>query len=301
LYKFDAPQVRRFDSLASFFQTISDGLVTRNHDYGFRGHTCSSWTLETTLMRYIKQTNSTWNMLKADMSSSAQKVVARRLRSNLKKNLIVNRDFPQEFVENTDLWQLGQHFGLPSPLLDWSYSPYVALFFALNSPSTSEAARCVWKINLEMLEHLNREIQEHIYPKKSESLSESLLEDQFPKAPIIGDENAFNQRIAFQQGFFIKVQYYENLETWLKRITPELAQDSADRPTLEKFEFYCSESERLEYLDILDKMNINYRTLFPDVFGSVQDAIDSTTRSFTAPSTRSYSFGKSEESLLRKN
>ena len=45
-------------------------------------------------------------------------------------------------------------------------------------------------------------------------------------------------------------------------------------------------------LDRLDTMNINSRTLFPDVFGSVKDAIESTFRSFQAPRRKNFSYSQ---------
>jgi hypothetical protein len=42
--------------------------------------------------------------------------------------------------ENGAFFNLVQHHGYPTPLLDWTYSPYVAAFFAFRGVSKSEAA-----------------------------------------------------------------------------------------------------------------------------------------------------------------
>jgi hypothetical protein len=43
--------------------------------------------------------------------------------------------------ENGAFFNLVQHHGYPTPLLDWTYSPYVATFFAYYHVKNSEAAK----------------------------------------------------------------------------------------------------------------------------------------------------------------
>ncbi|WP_335922919.1 FRG domain-containing protein [Shewanella chilikensis] len=85
-------------------------------DYVYRGHGDSNWKLEPTLDRVIKSPRSP----KRDEHLLAFKYETRGRRG---RN-------PSLLEDDNDWWALGQHHGLMTPLLDWSASPFVALFFA---------------------------------------------------------------------------------------------------------------------------------------------------------------------------
>jgi hypothetical protein len=60
---------------------------------------------------------------------------------------------PSILDEDRKLWALGQHYGLPTRLLDWSVSPYIAAFFAFAEHLTGQSGRhqqvAVWVLHLD--------------------------------------------------------------------------------------------------------------------------------------------------------
>lgn len=96
-------------------------------DYVFRGHGQSDWKLEPTFIREFGHG-------RGDRRREKQ---LSELRNNLLENFLgeatlegLNLSEPRNEPQK---WALGQHYGLATPLLDWSSSPYVAAFFALHS------------------------------------------------------------------------------------------------------------------------------------------------------------------------
>ncbi|MEO1894463.1 FRG domain-containing protein [Alloalcanivorax venustensis] len=292
MYTISETQVKKFEDIKCVETYIHDNLITRQHRLGFRGHANANWGLETTLVRYVDKIMNTFPE-RQESFEETYRVANAILHRDFRRNLITNSDLPQEQVEKIDVWQYGQHFGLPSPLLDWTYSPYIALYFAVADKlnSKSEEPCAIWVINLDILDMMNRIVVEDIRPKYADKISPTeFLNQTFPALEIVGEPYEGNKRIVFQQGFFTKLDYYRSIEIWISKIGRDLPQPKADRIFLQKLEFPCNQRESMELLDKLDKMNVNGRTLFPDILGTVKDTIDSTSRWFQTPKYKPFHF-----------
>lgn len=105
--------------------------------YVFRGHASSKWKLESTLDRSLKGT-----------AVSERTAARKRHLSNFKLAVRGRRGTnPPEIETENDWWALGQHHGLATPLLDFTESRFVALYFAFHETDTNgDDHRTVWAL-----------------------------------------------------------------------------------------------------------------------------------------------------------
>lgn len=100
----------------------------------FRGQSQESWSLETSLERYLSGVVSIeqYNryLLRIKPAVEAYTGNSWKVDRNIK---IEDTTFLQAAVPSYEFMLYARHHGFPSPLLDWSQSPYVALFFAFQN------------------------------------------------------------------------------------------------------------------------------------------------------------------------
>lgn len=104
----------------------------------FRGHAKESWELKTTLERY---SNRNYSIIDYDkiLHSVEPAVTSFTSKSwNLDSNEKIPEQFPFWPPPNYQFMVYLRHYGFPSPLLDWSSSPYVAAFFAFQARPETE-------------------------------------------------------------------------------------------------------------------------------------------------------------------
>jgi hypothetical protein len=161
---------------------------------------------------------------------------------------------PPRIDDPRAIWSLGQHYGLSTPLLDWTESPFVAAYFAFHEkPSGHNEPRCVYGLSEDIVRW---------GPTRSpeEAPSDHFIE----MVRSLSDENP---RLLSQRGLFTSPMS-EDIE--VQAIVQKCyANDPAKgRSRLILVKVLVPEAERRRCLTSLNRMNINHATLFPDLVGA---------------------------------
>lgn len=205
----------------------------------WRGQRRDSWGLESTLDRLLKRTNP------PNPASFAKTHL-----ENFTFACRGRRGVTPQVLSEDEWWSLGQHFGLDTPLLDWSVSPFVGLFFAFAkvTDAPSGARRVLFGLKEKMLE---------------QRLKKTALAGSFTGASvhIVRPKTDENPRLVSQNGLFTKVPLGMDLEQLVRQVCR-----GEKSPYL--YKILIPEGERSTILKALNRMNINYLSLFPDVHGA---------------------------------
>ena len=181
-------------------------------------------------------------------------------------------------AEGDDLGWLAlmQHHGAPTRLLDWTYSPFVAAFFALDYLLASRDANrmaAIWALagpptenqtvrTMLPEENLRDAWDQYSIAREGPGFRKLFLEAE-PPITFVSSVNPYrlNERLVVQQGLFlcpgnITLPFEENLLTF-----PGVTDPTNLRKIL------LPRSVLSEAFLGLGRMNISYRTLFPGVDG----------------------------------
>ncbi len=120
-------------------QRYSSMELSKRRTFIFRGHGDSRWKL-----------NSTLDRIKPDISDSERDHLLRDILTDFNKETIAlgvdGFDPPADPIG----WEtLARHHGLPTTMIDWTESPYVAAYFAFSSiPKSGAKHASVWCLSL---------------------------------------------------------------------------------------------------------------------------------------------------------
>jgi hypothetical protein len=219
--------------------------------YAFRGASSLNHTLSSSLLRL-----------------AAGHADVRRLELALLRNF---RKYAHSEVTRTDsIWDwlaLGQHRGLPTRLLDWTYSPLVALHFATDDPQTFRTDGVVWCVNfVEANKRLPPRLRKLLEHEGSDTFTVEMLGtfktlrdfDALRLDPFVVfiEPPAVDRRILNQLALFsLMSSPAARLDDWL-----------GAHPNLSR-KVRIPAQLKWEIRDQLDQANVNERVLFPGLDG----------------------------------
>ncbi len=143
-----APLTQQFDSWAKAEQHLLDWKdKVSEPPLLFRGQADSSWELSSTLDR---NSSKRWTMqsyteaILLRVLPALNTLTGDRWREMSENSGLIPRSDEYLFSDKLLRYMIHlRHHGLPSPLLDWSLSPYIAAFFAFRERSAAEY-RSIW-------------------------------------------------------------------------------------------------------------------------------------------------------------
>ena len=230
--------------------TWNPALQRFRSDYAYRGMTRARQDLTTTLMR---------------LGGNFHELEAHLLR-NFKKYAL------QTAVPTNSEWNwlaVAQHHGLPTRLLDWTYSPYVALHFATDDTEKYDREGVIWAVNFVKVHQLiPRKLRNLLERERSNAFTVEMLDEAASNLGVLQnlaredfalffETPSLDARIVNQYALFSLMSPPEAcLDDWLMSHASDLARRIIIPAEL-----------KWEARDKLDQANITERVLFPGLDG----------------------------------
>lgn len=217
--------------------------------YAFRGLSDARYRLTTTLIRLGGQY--------VEMESH----LLRNFRKYARRNV----------MEEDSIWDwlsLAQHHGLPTRLLDWTYSPFVAMHFTTANFERIDIDGVIWAVHYRKVHRmLPRKLREQLNAEGSDVFTVEMLAESAPTLPglqklssdpflLFYEPPSMDDRIVNQYALFSTLSDpCAALDDWL-----------ADHPEVWRKIIIPAEL-KLEIRDKLDQANVTERVLFPGLDG----------------------------------
>jgi hypothetical protein len=267
-----------FAARADSWNDFTQWHESLNENWGFRGQQRYEWFLHSSLDRAVEVSGRGLDF--TFVTHLDRRATEDRLLFKFKQRA---HQYLRHLPNDHDLvsWlALMQHHGVPTRLLDWTRSPYVAAYFAFEAASAQPCA--IWALDLDWLKcrggRLLQSAGKGTIPDKASDrasyLNDLLSQPEDPEenpakdAMIVEVEPTRTDAwMTSQQGFFLCKRYPRatfNQLLMSMMIHPEVI----EAPTIRKLQLGAD--LRIEFLKKLRSANVHRGSLFPDLDGFSQ-------------------------------
>lgn len=246
--------VTRLEHWRDFSMLLESNFFNRvDTQFVFRGHRRYDWEMTPTLARVTKD-----GIVTETLRDQQLALFRKAIRGRIQDHSLLD---DQNEKESDELWSIGQHHGLMTPLLDWSYSPYVALFFAFAKEDQEDEKdnpyRAVYILNKSFIDD----------------------DDLCPDIRVFEPKKDDHGRLVSQAGLFTFSPFDATIENKLTEVLTDedfdddelkKAAENEQAAILAKYicKVYIKNELQQECLKHLRRMNVHHASLFPDLIGA---------------------------------
>jgi len=243
------------------FHTITQVFFNNRTDYIWRGHQDEEWELKSFFDRESSKDNFIPHITnRQDKLDEILKKFKLRLKELSHTNI--------NNITEDEIWAIGQHYGLPTPLLDWTKSPYIAAFMAFRKKGTEKQSenRVVYA--------LNRVLKTLIHKIKLKKSKKTISRDRFVEFLDLTKtcDDMQNERLKSQEGRFTKALNGIDIKTNILYFSNK-RKEIVEVKKVILAEILIPNKERdkcLNYLKYRKEKEITHGILFPDYPGAVE-------------------------------
>jgi hypothetical protein len=253
--------VTRLESWREFADLLECEFFNRSGaSFVFRGHRRADWALMPTLARIPLN-----NIITSDLANMQLDYFKLAVRGRMRDVALV------ELGQEDELWSVGQHHGLMTPLLDWTYSPYVALFFAFQKEDSEDERdndyRAVYVINKDFLKKYEEETTIRVVEPRKDHYGRLVNQaGLFTFSPY--DSTIEGRLVEFLSGDESPDDRLKKAVLATESVSPEPSEDEAEILAGYICKIYIKNEERDACVRHLRRMNVHHASLFPDLIGA---------------------------------
>ncbi|MGO4888050.1 FRG domain-containing protein [Anaerobacillus sp. MEB173] len=246
------------------WQQFNDVISNLHYnEWVFRGQRDSVWELQSSFYREIKthyEQPKNIECVKIEDKMIKEFYSSSHLYSSLEFNEPINGDQKDWMKYRLEPLSVMQDYGTPTRLVDWTKSPYIAIFFALDGAVDDF---CIYALNVQQLESFDQTRYGSAYL----DLKKDVFSPDYPSELFVYRYEPYqkNERLRIQQGLFLVPSVINKTLEQILHVYNIVDGKLNGKDVMYKLIFHTEDLQ--DYWFKLRQMNITHETIYPGLEG----------------------------------